>query len=210
MRTLLVLLHRGADSPQLTGFYERGFPGEPSDVTLRYRVVRVWEVPAREWLAGGLGLVPLAPLGDVRQAELPAVVAQMKQRFERERPRQAAELWSAAYILMGLRYQDALIQTLLRGVMSLEESVTYQAILRKGEARGEARGRATEARRMLLAQGRARFGKPSARVVAALEDLSDLDQLEELGVRLLQASSWEELLGGNGAARRSRGRKKSS
>ncbi|HZU39365.1 MAG TPA: hypothetical protein VFA18_25795 [Gemmataceae bacterium] len=94
--------------------------------------------------------------------------------------------------------------------MSLEESVTYQAILRKGEAKGEARGRATEARRMLLVQGQARFGKPSARVVAALEALSDLDQLEELGVRLLQASSWDALLGGNGTARRPRGRKKSS
>src|SRR5438093_3521664 len=28
VRSLLVLLHRGADSPKLNGFYERGFPGE--------------------------------------------------------------------------------------------------------------------------------------------------------------------------------------
>src|SRR5712692_926716 len=27
VRSLLVLLHLGADSPRLTGFYERGFPG---------------------------------------------------------------------------------------------------------------------------------------------------------------------------------------
>ena len=54
VRTLLVLLHRGADSPkQLTGFYERGFPGEPFDAALRYRIVRVWEVPSAAWLAGG-------------------------------------------------------------------------------------------------------------------------------------------------------------
>src|SRR5213076_2125044 len=44
VRSLLVLLHRGADSRKLTGFYERGFPGEPADVTLRYRVLRVWQV----------------------------------------------------------------------------------------------------------------------------------------------------------------------
>src|ERR1700682_888264 len=29
VRNLAVLLHRGADSPQLTGHYERGFPGAP-------------------------------------------------------------------------------------------------------------------------------------------------------------------------------------
>ena len=61
VRSLLVLLHRGADSPQLTGLYERGFPEEPFDVALRYRVVRVWQVAAAQWLAGGLGLLPLAP-----------------------------------------------------------------------------------------------------------------------------------------------------
>src|SRR5262249_39527496 len=77
VRTLLVLLHQDADSPQVNGFYERGFPGEPFDVALRYRTVRVWEVPAQRWLAGGLGLVPLAPLGDVRHDDLPVVVRRM-------------------------------------------------------------------------------------------------------------------------------------
>ncbi|HZU39175.1 MAG TPA: hypothetical protein VFA18_24830 [Gemmataceae bacterium] len=217
VRTLLVLLHRGADSPQLTGVYERGFLGEPLDVVFRYRVVRVWEIPARDWLSGGLGLVPLAPLGAVRPSELPAVVAQMKRRFARARSRLAVELWSAAYILMGLRYEQPLIQTLLRGVVNMEESVTYQAILREGEVRGEAKGKvlgeaqgkALEARRVLL-QGRTRFGEPPARVVAALDAVSDVGRLEELVVRLLQVTSWEELLGPNGSARRSRGRKKSS
>lgn len=66
VRSLLVVLHRGADSPQLTGVYERGFAGEPADVTLRYRIVRVWQVPPEQWLSSGLGLVPLAPLGDIR------------------------------------------------------------------------------------------------------------------------------------------------
>ena len=63
---------------------------------------------------------------------------------------------------------------------------------------------------MLLLQGRIRFGEPSATVVAALDALSDVSQLEELAIRLLQASSWEELLRPDGSARRTRGRKKSS
>jgi hypothetical protein len=81
VRSLLVLLHRGADSPRLTGLYERGFAGESFDAALRYRCVRVWQVPPANWLSGGLGLVPLAPLGDVRPRELPAVIARIKQRL---------------------------------------------------------------------------------------------------------------------------------
>src|SRR5260370_37979015 len=46
VRSLLVLLHSGADSPQGNGLYERCFAGEPVDLALRDRVVRVWELPA--------------------------------------------------------------------------------------------------------------------------------------------------------------------
>src|SRR5580693_2113902 len=146
VRTLLVLLHRGADSRKLTGLYERGFPGEPFDAALRYRILRIWEIPAAAWLSGGLGLVLLAPLGSVPKADLPAVVAQMKQRFDHEAPSQAKELWSATYILMGLRYESAMVQSLLRGVVNMKESSTYQAILEEGESIGVAKGKAEEAR----------------------------------------------------------------
>jgi hypothetical protein len=208
VRTLLVLLHRGADSRKLTGLYERGFPDEPFDAALRYRVLRVWEVPASAWLSGGLGLVPLAPLGSVQKADLPVVVSQMKHRFDREAPSQAKELWSAAYILMGLRYEQAVIQTLLRGVVNMKESVTYQAILEEGEAigvaKGEAKGKAEEARRMLLLQGRDRFGEPSSKIAALLDAMTDLGRLEALLIRLLHVKTWEELLSVNGTARHAR------
>ncbi len=204
VHTLLVLLHRCADSRKLTGVYERGLPGEPFDVALRYRVLRVWEVPAAAWLSGGLGLVPLAPLGSVPKAHLPAVVAQMKQRFDREAPSQTKELWSAAYILMGLRYETAMVQSLLRGVVNMKESVTYQAILEEGEAIGKAE----QTRRMLLLQGRDRFGEPAAKIVALLDAVTDLGRLEALVIRLLHVKTWEELLGVNGTTRPSRGRKK--
>jgi hypothetical protein len=211
VRSLLVLLHRGADSPQLTGVYERGFPGEPFDVALRYHVVRVWQVPPAQLLVGGLGLVPLAPLGDVRPEELPAVVAQMQKRIEREATAsEAKELWSATYMLMGLRYESALIKTLIQGVTSMEESVTYQEVIRKGKAEGIAEGKVEEARHMLLLQGRSRFGEPPSEAVAALDAVADVGQLEELGVRLLSASNWHDLLGLTGPSRRGRGRKKTS
>jgi hypothetical protein len=215
VRNLLVILHRGADSPPLTGWYERGFVGEAFDVALRYRCVRVWEVPAEQWLSSGLGLVPLAPLGEVQPGELPAVIAKMKQRLDLAvPPRERVELWSATYILMGLRYERALIQTLLQGVVTMKESVTYQAILEEGEARGEAKGeakgKAEEARKILLLLGRDQFGEPSAKVQAALDALTDVNRLEELTLRLKHAATWQELLGLPGPRRRSARRKPSS
>jgi hypothetical protein len=216
VRTLLVLLHRGADSRKLTGHYERGIHGEPFDVALRYRVLRVWEVPAATWLSGGLGLVPLAPLGIVQKADLPAVVARMKQRFDHEAPNQTKELWSGTYLFMGLRYESALVQTLLRGVGNMKESSTYQAILEEGKAEGRALGQAIgkaegkvdEARKMLLLQGRERFGEPSTKIVALLDAVTDLGRLEELMIRLLRVKTWEELFAVNGTTRHPRGRKK--
>ncbi len=208
VRTLLVLLHRGADSPRLTGLYERGFPGEPFDAALRYRILRVWEVPAAAWLSGGLGLVPLAPLGSVEQADLPSVVAQMKQRFDGEAPSQTKQLWFAAYILMGLRYESALVQSLLRGVVNMKESTTYQAILEEGKAEGKVEGQSEEARKMLLLQGRDRFGWPSAEMLELLYASDDLGRLEALALRLLHVKSWEKLFGVNGTARPPRRRRK--
>jgi hypothetical protein len=201
VRSLMVLLHPGSDSPQLTGLYERGFPGEPFDVALRYRILRVWQIPAADWLAGGLGLVPLAPLGDVPEGDLPNIVSRISRRLSREAPRRlAGELWSATFILMGLRYEQAMIQRLLHGVLAMKESVTYQAIIREGLAEGETKGRIAEARKILLLLGRDRFGDPPAGVQAKLDAVDDVDRLEQLTVQVQHVASWKELL------RRRRGR----
>ncbi|MHB8736791.1 MAG: hypothetical protein ACYC6M_15925, partial [Terriglobales bacterium] len=50
---------------------------------------------------------------------------------------------------MGMRYQRSLVDHLLQGVLDMEESTTYQAIIRKGAARGALE----EARKMLLRLG---------------------------------------------------------
>jgi hypothetical protein len=80
VRSLLVLLHRGADSPRLTSFYERGFPDEPFEVALRYRIVRVWQISPDKLLAGGVGA---SAAGTARESA--------KARFARgDRPNEAA------------------------------------------------------------------------------------------------------------------------
>jgi predicted transposase YdaD len=187
----------------LTGWYERGFAGEPFDVALRYRIVRVWQVPAEQWLSGGLGLVPLAPLGAVREEELPAVIGQMKQRLDAEpSPNRRADLWWAAYFLMGTCYEPPLIERLLRGVLAMKESVTYQAVLSEGKAEG--------VREVLLMLGRDQFGAPSAEVRAALDAITDVNRLQELAGHLKHAASWHDLLGLPAPRRHSNRRKRSS
>jgi predicted transposase YdaD len=176
-------------------------------VALRYATVRVWKIPAQRWLSGGLGLLPLAPLGDVQASDLPAVIAQMKKRLDREvAPRRAVESWSATYILMGLRYDQALIQTLLQGVTSMKESVTYQAILEEGKALGEIE----EAKKVFLLIARDRFGDPPPDALAVLETVSDVKKLEALSRRVLQVKNWQELLRPNGTRGRGKSRRGSS
>ncbi len=114
----------------------------------------------------------------------------MRERLEGEAPyEQRRELWAATFLLMGLRYENALIEQLLKGVQGMEESTTYQLILGRGEAKGEVK----EARKLVLRLGRKRFGEPDASVQKALRDAS-LDRLEEMADRLLQAETWQELL----------------
>jgi predicted transposase YdaD len=106
-----------------------------------------------------------------------------------------AGLWTATQVLMGLRYEEALVDQLLQGVIAMEESVTYQAIIAKGKAEGRDEGRLQEAKRLLLLQGRELLGEPGAKVTAAVEAIGELERVEQLSLRVLKATSWQELLG---------------
>ncbi len=123
----VLLLRPEADSPQLTGTYQRGFPGKEPYLTFRYEVVRVWRLSPDPLLAGELVLLPLALISDVTEDDLPGIMKRIAQRLSGRRARKQAEVvWSAAYILLGLRYSEILADQLFQGVRSMEESSTYQ------------------------------------------------------------------------------------
>ncbi|MFM7199283.1 MAG: hypothetical protein ACKO6N_00700 [Myxococcota bacterium] len=67
------------------------------------------------------------------------------------------------------------------------------AALKRGEARGEARGRREAYQHMLRLLLTQRFGDAAEPVLAQLELLSDLQTLETVAMRLLQATSPQEL-----------------
>jgi predicted transposase YdaD len=191
--TVLVLLRKEANSPSLTGVYERFLPdGRPTN-RYDYQVVRLWKEPADSFLNVGVELVPLAPLSDVEEQQLPELVHKMADRINSLDSGRAAKLWTACYLLMGLRYPDDIIEKLLEGVQTVKDSTTYQKILRDGQVKG----RTDEARRIVLRQGTKRFGEPEAAVLAVLEDIRDIDRLEDLVERSFDANvhNWDGLLG---------------
>ena len=187
VRSVVILLRREADGPEMTGLYEEAFPGETPHLRFRYRVVRLWEIPAGVFLKSGLGLLPLAPLGDVSSAELSGVVHQVRQRVEKECTKEeAADLLTATYVLMGLRYNQALIETIKREVSTMEESITYQEI--KGK------GRLEDAIEILGLVGADKFGPPDEAIVRAIRSIPDVKRLHRLILRVNHAASWQEVL----------------
>src|SRR5207244_8711763 len=108
-RSAFIRLRPEADSPRLTGTYQRGFPGEVAYLTFRYHVLRVWQLAPEPLLAGGLGPMALAPISAVTEAELPGIIERMEQRLSSRRARRKAQtVWAATYILLGLRYSSEL------------------------------------------------------------------------------------------------------
>lgn len=103
--TTVVLLRRQAWARGLTGRLQRREPTGELNLSFRYRVIRLWRRPVEELLAGGLGVLPLAPLADLEPARLPEILDILDERFEAESPPSVAdELWAATLLVMGVRY----------------------------------------------------------------------------------------------------------
>ncbi len=86
------------------------------------------------------------------------------------------------------------------GLQFMQESTTYQRILREGRqaglVEGHQEGRLVEARQFLRRLGTQQFGEPDDQTVAALEAIRDLERLEAIFDQFLRQDhkSWEDLL----------------
>jgi hypothetical protein len=101
-------------------------------------------------------------------------------------------------------------------IHGIEESSVYQDIFSKGEAEGfaeglaearakrEAEGRLQEARETLIFLGRRKLGPPDERAMADIGALNDVDHLHELGARISDVASWDELLFSEGEVEEAR------
>ena len=207
--SVVILLRPEADGQAISGRLQRSLPTGVCYDDFRYHVVRAWEQPVESVLAGGLATLPLAPIADVQVDQLAEIVRRMQARLAQEATGVlAGSLWTASYLLMGLRYPPNLITRVLQGVRGMKESTTYQAILAEGEAKGQAEGLAKgqakgqaegllrEARKILMRSGTKRFGAPDAASKSKIESLLDVNQLEDLIDRVNSTGTWQELLSG--------------
>jgi predicted transposase YdaD len=230
VNTTIVLLRPAADSPDLSGTFEkRNRHGDVYD-WFRYNVVRIWQRPVAEVLAAGLTVLPLAPVSDVGPEQVPEVLLAISERLNHETgPDQAATIWAATRVLMGLRFSREQVDEFTRGISAMilgirgiEESSVYQDIFAKGEAKGEARGETIgeargearglakgearglaegEARGLakgaleaLLRVGRRKLGEPTIESRTTLDAIDSVDRLRSLLDRVLDVSTWDELL----------------
>lgn len=68
----------------------------------------------------------------------------------------------------------------------MRDSDTYLYILDEG--------RLDEAKKLILRQGRIRFGPPDEPTTTTINGLEDLERLERMSERVLTVTTWQELL----------------
>jgi len=192
VHSLLILLRPAADGPHLTGWLRYRGQGRRGRTDFRYEVIRLWQVPTRRLLRGRLGILPLAVLGRVPEGlrterGLVSVIREIERRAVSEaQPDEARQPLTEAFFLTGARVSEEAVLRLYSGVPLVQESTSYQYVLRQGAL--------NDRRETLLELGGERFGPPDDAVATSLAGITDLDRLKRMTRRLLRVSSWQELL----------------
>jgi predicted transposase YdaD len=203
VHTVVVLLRPRADRGDLTNRVTYAAHPGRGGMDFEFEIMRLWQIPVTSLLSAGVGLLPLAPLGQLpegipMQQALQGAVDTIIRRAEGEAvPPLGREVEAAAYILAGLRLPEEVVEELFKGARHMRESTTYQHILNEGrsEERAKAQAEIIKAlRRTVFRLGRIRWGEPDAVATAALEAISDQKRLERLTERLLLVTTWDELL----------------
>jgi hypothetical protein len=192
VHSIVILLRPAAAHSNLNGTVSyNARPGRGSMI-FTYELVRVWERPVEEFLAGALGTLPLAVLGKVPEGVdvvegLSSVVQRMTQRLDAgATAEQRRYLMTASYLLAGLRFRPNVCKQLFAGVIDMHESETYQAVMDEGQEK--------HAKAVILSLGKAKFGVPDPATMTRIEGANDLQWLDRVIARVLKATSWEDLL----------------
>jgi predicted transposase/invertase (TIGR01784 family) len=156
----------------------------------RYRVIRLWEQDSASFLANP-GLLPLATLTQTDSPQ--ALLAQVAERTATIPDRgQRQNITGCAEILAGLRFEKDLIRQFFREEI-MRESVIYQDILQRGLQQGRREGKQEGEVDLITRQLTRRLGEINSLLIERIRGLST-EQLEELGVALLDFSNMADLM----------------
>jgi hypothetical protein len=196
VHSIVVLLRPQAAHSNMSGAIQFAPRPGRGKMDFGYEVIRLWERPAEELLAGDLGLVPLAQLGKLPsvmpvEEGISGIIDRTLDRLLREAPaEQVKKLLTASFILSGLRLEPEFARQLYRGASAMKESATHLSILDEGRDMG----REEEAKRIILRLGEKRFGPPDESFRAEINAIKDINRLESLVDSIIGVSSWQELL----------------
>jgi len=192
IHTTVVLLREQAAHLNLNGAIHFAPRPQCGSMDFRYQVVRLWERPAEEFLAGDLAVSPLAILGRPPEGVpfddgLAAVARRMVERLVSEAPpEQAKRLLTDALLLSGLRMRREVARRVFQGVQFMQESDTYLMILEEGEAKAR--------REDVITAGEIRVGPCEEAVRTELANIADPERLKRMFRRSFDAATWEEIL----------------
>ena len=217
--SVAVLLSRAANGRNLTGILPVRPPVGRS-WAFEYSLVRMWELPVDSFLNGSEYLLPLALLADIHRPDVVRTAQAVHDRVAALHDSALADkLLAIGGKFLLLRFGDMNVDELepVLGIRGYWQNPNVQAYLQReldrmfkaqieermkaasaavratAHLEGRQEGRADEARTMIHRLGTAKFGKPTKKVTGQLTGVSDIAELEDLGVRLLTANSWKEL-----------------
>ncbi len=192
VHSIVILLRPQEAHSNLNGVVNYAARSGRGKMDFGYEVVPLWERSAQELLAGPLGTAPLTVLGALPEGvalpdALTAVAQRLIERLEREAPpERARKLLTAAFLLTGLRVKRDMARRVFRGVRAMRDSDTYLAIIDEG--------REEQVKEDILRLAARRFGPADEPIRARLDGITDLERLRRLHDRLLDVTSWSDLL----------------
>ena len=189
MESVVLYIGRGAGADD-TGLHEvHGLDGTPV-LAWRYRVIRLWQMPA-EALLMTPHVAPLALVGQMQlaqpEATLTAVVTRMRQVADIEQRR---HLLTAFVALLPEEEMVRMVERLLEDDELLLELPYLQRIREAGRAEGRETGRREGEAEMLLRLLRMRFGPLPAEITTRVTT-ADPETLLRWSERVLSAPTLE-------------------
>jgi hypothetical protein len=192
VHSILVLLRPQAAHSDVTGNIAYAARAGRGKMDFGFEIVPIWQRSAEALLAGPLGTAPLAVLGALSEGAdlvqgLTGIAQRLIERLEKEAAvGQKKLLLTAAFVLTGLRLKRNQALQVFAGVRAMRESDTFLAILDEG--------REIQARRDIRQLATRTLGEPDEQMVTRLEGITDLERLERIHYRVVEASSWQDLL----------------
>ena len=152
-----------------------------TSVSIKWRVVELWTVPAAELLeSGDVGLIPWVMLADSTQP--PEMLAQHCRDAidQRAPPGERENLLAVVQVLARLRYNDPAVFAILGGKKIMIESPLIDEIVSEAVAEAESKAELKTSHKLIIEVLKARFGDVPTELEDRIRSVLDKDALMQM------------------------------